>query len=341
MQQPDIESQTSRSSNGQRNGAPAGATPGAILANGAAIQTSGEKPGEASKQTPWHDTLQVLLGNPRLVVGLCIVGFFVLLALVGPFLARQGPTTLSHDLFQHPSLQHWLGTTQRGEDIFSQIAYGARYSLLISFGAATGSTLLSMLFGLTAGYFGGWIDEVLSFLINIFLTLPGLILAVVIASFAVRGPLSILLVLLVTGWAYGARVLRSQTLSIRSREFVAAATTMGEGSWRIIFTEILPNMIAIVAAGFVGTFIYAILTEVTLEFLGLGDITVPTWGTILYWAQGDAALLAGGWWQFVPAGLCVAILCAGLTFINFGVDEIANPALRQVGKQRKKRKVVV
>src|SRR5579859_5514991 len=254
--QKDIESRSSLSSNGHK--VPASPPKGELTAEAPGAQSPEGKSGISGKQTPWHDTFQVLFGNPRLVVGLCIVGFFVLLALVGPFLARQGPTTLSHDLFQHPSLQHWLGTTQRGEDIFSQIAYGARYSLLISFGAATGSTLLSMLFGLTAGYFGGWIDEVLSFLINIFLTLPGLILAVVIASFAVRGPLSILLVLLFTGWAYGARVLRSQTLSIRSREFVAAATTMGEGSWRIIFTEILPNMIAIVAAGFVGTFIYAI-----------------------------------------------------------------------------------
>jgi peptide/nickel transport system permease protein len=197
-----------------------------------------------------------------------------------------------------------------------------------------------MLVGLTAGYFGGWIDEILSFLTNIFLVLPGFVLAIVIASFAVKGPITILLVLLLTGWAWGARVLRSQTLSMRSREFVSASTTIGESSWRLIFYEILPNEIAIVASGFVGTFIYAALTEVALEFLGLGDITVPTWGTILYWAQADGALLAGGWWQFVPAGLCVALLCSGLTFINFGIDQLANPALRGEGKRRKRRKAV-
>lgn len=280
------------------------------------------------QQSLWKTLVSVVTVNPRMTTGFCILGFFVLLGLVGPFLAHYNPTGLSNDLFQGPSAKHWLGTTPRGEDIFAQLAYGTRSSLLISFVAAIGSTLLSMIIGLTAGYFGGWVDDVLSFLTNIFLVLPGLPLAIVIAAFAVKGTWTIIAVLLLTSWPWGARVLRAQTLSMRQREFVGASRLMGEKPWRIIFSEILPNEIAIVSSGFVGTFIYAALTEVALEFLGLGDSTTPTWGVILYWAQSENALLSGGWWQFVPPGLCVAVLCAGLAFINFGIDEFANPALR-------------
>src|SRR5438045_7285473 len=125
----------------------------------------------------------------------------------------------------------------------------------------------------------------------------------------------VILVLLITSWPWGARVLRAQTLSMSLREFVTAARTVGEGPWRIIFTAILPNEVAIVTAGFVGTFVHAAITEVALEFLGLGDTAVPTWGVILYWAQTDGAIMSGAWWQFVPPGLCVALLCAGLTCI--------------------------
>ncbi|GHO46616.1 ABC transporter permease [Ktedonospora formicarum] len=289
----------------------------------------------AHKQSAWETFKSVITANPRMLTGFCILGFFVLLGLVGPLLARYDPSTLTNDLFQAPNATHWLGTTPRGEDIFSQLAYGTRTSLLVSFAAAIGSTLLSMIIGLTAGYFSGWIDDVLSFITNVFLVLPGLPLAIVIASFAVKGVWTVIAVLLFTSWPWGARVLRAQTLTVRQREFVSASRLMGENPLRIIFTEILPNEIAIVSSGFVGTFIYAALTEVALEFLGLGDTSKPSWGVILYWAQSQNALLAGGWWQFIPPGLCVAVLCAGLTFINFGIDEIANPSLRTERGMRK------
>ncbi|HTK07819.1 MAG TPA: ABC transporter permease [Ktedonobacteraceae bacterium] len=286
----------------------------------------------------WRRFSSVFLSNPRVLTGLYIVGFFILIGLFGPFLTHQDPNALSSDMFRAPSPAHWLGTTQRGEDIFSQIAYGARVSLLMSFAAAIGATLIAVVAGLAAGYFGGWIDEVISFLINIFLVLPGMPLAIVIASFAVKGPVTIVLVLLFTSWPWGARVLRAQTLSIRQREFVTSARVIGERPWQVILVEILPNEIALVASSFVSTFVHATLTAVALEFLGLGDMMVASWGTVLHWAQVDSALMANGWWQFVPAGLCVAILCAGLTFINFGIDEIANPALRSERKLRKSKK---
>jgi len=214
-------------------------------------------------------------------------------------------------------------------------------ALLIGFIATIGSTALQVLFGLTSAYFGGLIDEVLSLLINVFLVLPGLPLAIVLASLASASGASknefvIALVLLFTSWSYGARVLRAQTLSLKEREFVAATRASGESSFRIVFAEILPNEVALVASTFVGTFVYAVGAEIALEFLGLGDISQASWGEILFWAQNNGALIIGKWWQFVPAGLCVALLCASLAFINFGIDELANPRLRTERPSRRR-----
>src|SRR5947209_11450854 len=221
--------------------------------------------------------------------------------------------------------------------MFAQIVYGARVTLLVAFVAAIGSTILQVVMGLSSAYYGGIVDELLSLIINVFLVLPGLPLTIVLASLASvnaanKNEFVIALVLLFTTWSYGARVLRAQTLSLKEREFVTAARASGESSLRIIFAEILPNEAALVASTFIGTFVYAIGAEVALEFLGLGDTSRASWGVILYWAQNNGALIVGKWWQFIPAGLCVAILCAGLTFINFGIDELANPRLRKEGK---------
>jgi peptide/nickel transport system permease protein len=223
---------------------------------------------------------------------------------------------------------HWLGTTVVGQDIFSQMIYGTRTSIFWGLGTGLLVTLLSMLIGLVSGYFGGWVDNVLTLLTNVSLVLPALPLAIVLAAYFPRGPLTISLVIVFTNWAWQARVLRAQTLSMRSREFVTAASASGEHAWRIIFFEILPNEIGIVVAGFVSTTIYVVLTWAALEFLGLGDGSIPSWGSILYWAQQAGALGGGLWWWFIPPGACIAILGAGLSLINFGIDEIADPRLR-------------
>jgi peptide/nickel transport system permease protein len=286
--------------------------------------------------------LRVLTSNPKISIGLGIVIFFVLIAIMAPLLTPYDPNASIVRGSLPPSSAHIFGTTGLGQDMFSQIVYGARVSLLIGFVAATGSTALQVFFGLTSAYFGGLVDDILSVIINVFLVLPGLPLAIVLAALASNADAAnknefvIALVLLFTSWSYGARVLRAQTLSLKEREFVAAARATGETPLRIIFTEILPNEIALVASTFIGTFVYAVGAEVALEFLGLGDTSKASWGVILYWAQNNTALITGKWWQFVPAGLCVAVLCAGLAFINFGIDELANPRLR-VERPRRRR----
>jgi peptide/nickel transport system permease protein len=282
-----------------------------------------------------------LAANPKVAFGLGIVGFFVLVAILGPIIIRQNPTAFSSDVLQPPSAAHWLGTTQTGQDVFAQVVVGTRISLLFGFGAGFLATIVSVIVGLVAGYFGGLIDDVLSLLINVFLVIPAIPLAIIMAAYLpFRGPLPMAIIVTITGWAWGARVLRAQTLSMRKRDFVEASRASGETLPRIIFAEILPNEIAIVAAGLVGTVIYAILAQVGLEFLGLGDVTTVSWGTIFYWAQNDEALLLGAWWWFLAPGCCVALLGAGLAFINFGIDELANPRLRKERKPGQAKKEV-
>lgn len=280
-----------------------------------------------------RNLFRVITSNPKIAIGIGVVAFFVLVALAAPLLTPYDPNKSVVVGSLPPSPAHIFGTTSLGQDMFAQIVYGARVSILIGFVAAIGSTALQIFFGLTSAYFGGIVGETLALIINVVLVLPGLPLAIVLASLASASGASknefvIAVVLLFTSWAYGARVLRAQTLSLKEREFITAARASGETTLRIIFAEILPNEITLVASTFIGTFVYAIGAEVALEFLGLGDISKASWGVILYWAQSDGALIIGKWWQFVPAGLCVAILCAGLAFINFGIDELANPRLR-------------
>ncbi len=295
------------------------------------VQTDGGR-----RQSAWRSALGSIFSSAKLTFGMGIVAFFLLVAIFGPLVLKTDPNALSADSLQPPSAQHWLGTTQTGQDVFTQVVDGTRVSILLGFVTGLIVTVLSVVIGLAAGYFGGFIDEIISLVINVFLVIPSFVLALVLAAYLpVKGPATVGLVITITSWAWGARVLRAQTLSMRKREFVEAAKASGETTLRIIFFEILPNVVAVVAAGFVGTVIYVILAEAGLEFLGLGDVTVVSWGTMFYWANNSNALLVGAWWWFVPPGFCIAILGAALAFINFGIDELSNPRLRREPKPKK------
>ncbi len=278
--------------------------------------------------------------NKKVATGCAIVGFFIVVGFLGPFFMPYNPNATSHLFITPPSAAHWLGTTVVGEDIFSQLIYGTRTSVFWGLATALIVTVLSVLVGLVGGYLSGLTDDSLTLVTNVSLVLPALPLAIVLAAYFPRGPLTISMVIVITSWAWQARVLRSQTLSLRSREFVTASRVGGENAWRIIFFEIFPNEISLVVAGFVSTTIFIILAWAALEFLGLGDGTIPSWGGMLYWAQQAGALGGGLWWWFIPPGLCIATLGAGLALINFGIDEIADPRLRpeRPVKKRKTRK---
>lgn len=263
----------------------------------------------------------------------------MILAVAGPWLAPYDPDAMSDQLLQPPSAEHWFGTTQTGQDVLSQILVGTRGVLLVGFLAGILATVLSVLIGVSAGFLGGAADEILSMLSNIFLVIPGLPLIIIIASFVEdTGDMLIAAVIALTSWAWGARVLRAQTLSLRRRDYVEAARATGESTWRIILFEVMPNLTAVIASGFVGTVIFAVLSEITLAFIGVADISHWNWGTVLFWAQSNQALAQGAWWWFVPAGLCIALLGTALSLINFGIDEFVNPRLRTAtGSSRKVR----
>ena len=278
--------------------------------------------------------------SPKILAGLGLAVFFVLLAVIGPYLAPYDPgasvsTTKGTPL--PPSAAHWLGTTQVQQDVLSQLLVGGRSTILVSVVAGAVATVLAIVFGVTAGYFGGWGDDLLSMLANVFLVMPALPLLIVIFGFLSKSTspndLLIGLVISITGWAFGARVLRAQTLSMRNRDYIESARVIGERSWRIMAFEILPNLVPVVATSFLFTVIYGVGTYAALSFLGVISVAHWSWGTMFYWAQSAQAAqqVRIEWWWFLPPGLALGLFGTSLALLNFGIDEFINPRLRAAG----------
>ena len=274
------------------------------------------------------------VSNVKAAIGLVVIGFYVLMAIIGPWIAPYDPDAQSEELVQPPSAAHWFGTTHLGQDILSQLLVGTRGVMVVGLTAGIVATVLSVLIGVTAGYLGGGWDDSLSALSNVFLVIPALPLIIIVASTVNSGSLIVALVIGLTSWAWGARVLRAQTLSLRRRDYIEASRATGETTWRIILFEILPNLTAIIASSFVGTVIFAVTSEITLAFIGIGGISNWNWGEVLFWAQSQQALAQGAWWWFVPAGLAIAFLGTALSLVNFGIDEFVSPRLRSAGKTK-------
>jgi peptide/nickel transport system permease protein len=296
-----------------------------------AAETGGEDPGRLTGR------LRAAFRSPSLVAGTSIVGFFVLLAIFGPFFLTD-PNQLGRADVAAPSLSHWLGTTEIGQDVFAQTVDSARATLEIGVGAGLIATIVSIVIGIGGGYAGGFIDEALSLLSNVVLVIPTLPLVIVILAYVKAGGLlPITVIIALTSWAAAARVLRAQTLSVRNREYVLAARASGERTWRIVLIEILPNELPIIVSNFIFGVIFAILTQAVLAFIGLGDPTLLTWGNMLSLAYSGEALSVGAWWWFVPPGLCIALLGMGFALINFSLDELLNPRLRVYRPARDRR----
>jgi peptide/nickel transport system permease protein len=281
--------------------------------------------------------------SPKVLIGLGLLIFFVLLAVIGPMVAPFDPSaslSSTNGVPQPPSAAHWLGTTQTQQDLLSQLLVGGRSTMLVALMAALVATALSVIIGVTSGYAGGLVDDLLSMLINIGLVLPALPLLIVMTGFLPKNSnpsdLLIGLIIAATGWAWGARVLRVQTLSLRNRDFVKSARIIGERRWRIIGWEILPGLVPVIASSFLFTVIYGVGTYTALAFLGLINGTHWSWGTILFWAQSQTAAQNGYWWWWVPPGLAVALFGTSLALLNFGIDEFINPRLRATGLSKRR-----
>jgi len=274
--------------------------------------------------------LRTLWSNGKARTGLIVLGVIILVAIFAPLLAPDSPTATNFTPYLGPSGTNWLGTTGNGQDVFSQLIYGARISLIVGLCAGALATLVAVTFGLISGYRPGLVDEVLSFATNLELVVPGLPLMIVLTAYIQGHSVwTIVLVVAFTSWATGARVIRSQVKTLRAREFVTSAVFSGERMFRVAFREILPNMTSLVAASFFAAATAAVLAEASLEFLGLGNPATVSWGTILYAAQQQNALLTGQWLMVLAPGLAIVLLMVSFTLINFGVDALSNTRLRE------------
>ncbi|MHA6764251.1 ABC transporter permease [Streptacidiphilus sp. PAMC 29251] len=273
--------------------------------------------------------------NGKAAAGLLILLLFVIMAAVPNLIVPGNPATITDAVSQGSSSKHLLGTTALGQDVLVQVVHGARPALLIAVVAGLLATVISVLVGISAAYLGGAWDDGLNLFTDVVLVIPTLPLVIVIAGYFSHHSIFVLVIaLVVTGWSYGARQLRSQALSLRNRDFLEAARVRGERRSYVIFFELLPNMTSLIVANFLGSALYSILTASGLEFLGLGDTSNSDWGTMLYWAQNQSALQTGQYIWAVAPGLCIALLGTSFALLNNAFDEISNPALRPVRRLR-------
>ena len=281
------------------------------------------------RQGRWGDVWRAISRNRKALVGVLLLLVFMVLAIFPGQIAPDDPTAQIYQPALGPSWHHLLGTTGRGEDVFSQLVWGTRLSLVIALAVGALATVLSVLIGVSSAYLGGIADGILSLLTDVILVLPIFPLIIVIAASRKNSGLFTLIVVLgALGWSYGARQLRSQTLSLRTRDFLESARVRGERKLYVILFEILPTMTSLIVATFLGAALYAVLTAAGLQFIGLGDPNSQSWGTMLYWAQNGEALFAGmPLWAIAP-GVCIALLGASFALLNYAFDEISSPALR-------------
>jgi peptide/nickel transport system permease protein len=282
--------------------------------------------------------LRALTRNRKATVGAAILLVIVFVACFPGLIAPDDPSATNYAPNLGVSGSHLLGTTSIGQDVFSQLIWSTRQTLLVTLLVSCIATFLSMFIGITAAYLGGITDRILTLIIDVFLILPVLPLLILLASYLPPGVASLTVVLCVTSWAFQARQLRSQGLSLRNRDFLVSAKVRGERSLYIIFAEIVPTMTSLLAASFLSLAVYVVAFAASLQFLGLGNSSQLMWGTMLYNAQQQAAILAGGnaWWEIGPA-VAVALLGTGFALLNYAFDEIGNPALRPVRKKRRVR----
>jgi len=281
------------------------------------------------------DWLRLLLRNHTSAFGIALLSAIVLVTLFAPLLTTLDPAVPTSPPGESPSWANPMGTTDQGYSVYAQVIHGGRISLVVALAATVIAMSIAIVLGLLAAYKGGLVDDVINLFANVFIVIPTLPLLLVISSFLEQtGPVTMSLIIGLTSWAIETRVLRGQALSLASRDFILAARVSGESTPRVVFRELLPNMLSRIAAGFAFVFIAAVFFEAALEFLGFADVNKVSWGTILYWATVNSTLLQGEWWHFVFPGLAISLTLLSIIFINFGIDELADPRLRLKHRRR-------
>lgn len=270
-----------------------------------------------------------LLWHSRMgMMGLVMLMSFTFIALFAPLLLEFDPRAFGPEVFAEPSWDHWLGTDEVGRDVFAELLYGTKISLTIGVAASLISVAIGGAIGISAGYRSGLSGEGLMRFTDIFLVIPALPFMLLIGAIAGPSLVNMILVIGVVSWPGTARIVRAQTLSIKEKQFVERARSIGAGDMHIVRKHILPNVIPLIFANTVLIIASAILMESTLSFLGLGDPLAISWGSMLHFAFSSLAMSNGAWWYFVPPGLCIALVVLGFTFLGYAMDEILNPKLR-------------
>ena len=277
----------------------------------------------------WRKILRLLLASGMGVVGVAILAVFLGIALLSPIFIHFDKGEFSSDWFHPPTWEHWLGTDDVGRDVFAQLMYGARVSLLVGVLASAISVAIGGAIGIFAGYYGRFVEEGLMRFTDIFLVIPQLPFMLLIAALAGPSLQNIIIVIGALSWPSTARIVRSQVISLKERTFIERARAIGAGNAHIIRKHIMPNVIPLMFANTILIIAIAILTESTLAFLGLGDPLVISWGSMLHYAFVSLAMSNGAWWYFVPPGVCIALVVLGFTFLGYSMDEILNPKLRR------------
>jgi peptide/nickel transport system permease protein len=265
------------------------------------------------------------------VAGLAILLFFIGVAIVAIFADESSTkiTTATGPRLSPPSLEYPFGTDDQGRSVFALTLHGSKISLFVGLSATVITMVLGSTVGLVAGFRSGWIDKLLMRITDWGLVIPWLMLAISLASIFGQSLIVIILVIGLTTWPSTARLVRSQTLSVKERPYVERARALGASNWHLVTRHILPNVMPVIMANTVLIVAIAILSETALSFLGLGDPLSKSWGLILEQASNGGAATQGAWWWLGAPGLCIVLVVLSFTMIGFALDQVINPRLRE------------
>lgn len=294
-----------------------------------------QKIGSASKP------LILLLNNNKAKVGFGILVGLVILSVIGIFVTPYNPNSDAFARGQPPTSAHLLGTTIYGQDVLSQLLAGAGPTLMVGFVVGILGTLVSVVVGVASGFASERMNAVINSIVNIFLVIPGILLIMLFGTFFLGihqslGYLPIITILVITGWAFGARTFRSVTMSVSKRDFILSSVLIGESRFSIIFRQIIRAIFPVIVSNFFFTAMYGTMGLTFVEYLGVGNLLQINWGTMLYWAINNEAYLTGLWWWILPPSIMISVLMFSFTLLNFGMDEVANPSLRRFKPARRK-----
>jgi peptide/nickel transport system permease protein len=275
---------------------------------------------------PW--LLQIIRDSRQAQVGAGVLGFFIAVALLAPWIEPHSVSQQTGAVYCAPSIHHLLGCDDGGIDMLSLLIQGGRISLVVGFAATFVAMVIGGGVGILAGYFGGWVDTVLMRITDYFLVIPDLPLAIIIAAVWGASLSHIIFVIAILLWTTTARIVRAQVKSVRERVYVKRSRSLGAGNARIIFRHVVPQIGPLLIANTVLTVAIAIFDETALSFLGLGDPSAHSWGQIIEFAFLRTAITAGAWWAIIPAGLCVALVIMGCYWLGQSIEDSLNPRLK-------------